>query len=197
MRFKGLRSVRIASLIVIPIMVAALSGAMPTVRAGRVVERTLAFVNTKPVLLSDVAFTQALLNLGEQEALQRTIEEIMMFDEASRLLDEPPVPEAVATAEQALRAKAGPGFSAKAVRRKALIQIAIARYIDVRLRPLVRVEDAEVRKLFNERQGEDSPPEAFSLAAVQIREVLERRALDQKVEEWVASLLRREEVRRR
>ena len=170
-------------------------GGVPGAEAGTIVERTMAFVNKKPVLLSDVVLTQALLKLGQEEALQRTIEEVMMFDEASRLLEEPPPPASVEVAEQALLEQA-PGFSAAALRRKALTQLAIARYIDLRLRPLVRVEDAEVRKLFNERQAADPQSEAFSLAAIQIREMLERRALDQKVEEWVASLLRREEVRR-
>ena len=36
----------------------------------------------------------------------------------------------------------------------------------------------------------------FSQVAESIREALERRSLDQKIEEWVASLRRREAVRR-
>ena len=83
-----------------------------------------------------------------------------------------------------------------ALRRKALIQLAISNYINQRLRPLVRVEDAEVRKVFSQKVLNDQEPPSFSLVAPSIRELLERRSLDQKIEEWVASLRRREEIRR-
>jgi len=164
--------------------------------AGTVVERTLAFVNKKPILLSEVELTRALLKLDEKEALERTIDEVMMFEEASRLLDTPPLPKDVATALLSLQEKAGPGFSLQALKRKAIVQLVIASYIDVRLRPLVRVEDAEVRRIFNERFAIDAQTAPLSLAAPEIHDLLERRALDQKIEEWVASLRRREEVRR-
>lgn len=164
--------------------------------AATVVERTLAFVNRRPVLLSEVQLTRALLDLDEKEALERTIDEVMMFDEASRLLSEAPPPENLAAAIAALREKAGPGFPEAALRRKALVQIAIASYIDVRLRPLIRVDDAEVTKIFNERLANEPTPPSFTVASAEIRELLERRALDQRIEEWVISLRRREEVRR-
>lgn len=167
-----------------------------SVQGGTIVERTLAFVNKKPVLLSDVSLTRALLQLDEKEALERTIEEVMMYEEASRLLSEPPPPEVLEAAVLALREKAGPGFTTPALTRKAVTQLAIKSYIDIRLRPLVRVDDAEVRKVFNERLANAALPEAFSVVAPEIREQLERRALDQRIEEWVTSLRRREEVRR-
>ncbi len=167
-----------------------------SVQGGAIVERTLAFVNKKPVLLSDVALTRALLQLDEKDALERTIEEVMMYEEASRLLSEPPPREAIEAAVLALREKAGPGFTTPALTRKALVQITIKSYIDIRLRPLVRVDDAEIRKVFNDRLAGAAPPEAFSGVAPEIRDQLERRALDQRIEEWVTSLRRREEVRR-
>ena len=165
-------------------------------QAGTIVERTLAFVNKRPVLLSDVALTKALLGIEEKEALERTIEEVLMHEEASRLLSEPPAPEAVEAAVGALKEKAGPGFSDAALTRKALVQLAIRGYIDIRLRPLVRVEDAEVRKVLSDKLAAEALPEAFNAMAPEIRDRLERRALDQRIEEWVASLKRREEVRR-
>ena len=174
---------------------AAFTAVVPTL-AGTVVERTLAFVNRRPILLSEVQLTRALLALEEKEALERTIDEVMMFEEASRLLSEAPPPENLAVAIETLREKAGPGFPEAALRRKALAQIAIASYIDVRLRPLIRVDDTEVRKIFNERLAKEVPPPSFTVASAEIRELLERRALDQKIEEWVLSLRRREEVRR-
>lgn len=167
-----------------------------SVQGGTIVERTLAFVNKKPVLLSDVVLTQTLLQLDEREALERTIEEVLMYEEASRLLSEPPSPETLEAAILLLREKAGPGFTKPALTRKAMVQLVIKGYIDIRLRPLVRVDDAEVRKVFNDRLANAALPEAFSVVAPEIREQLERRALDQRIEEWVASLRRREQVRR-
>jgi hypothetical protein len=165
--------------------------------AGTLVERTVAFVNRKPVLLSDVELTRALLKLDEREATERAIDERLMFDEASRLSNETPPEETVARAVSSLREKAGPGFTPQALRRKALVQLAISNYIEQRLRPQVRVEDEEVRKVYNERIAKDpQQAPAFNLLADAIRETLESRLLDQKIEDWVASLRSREEVRR-
>jgi hypothetical protein len=163
---------------------------------GEVVERTVAFVNKKPVLLSDVVLTRALLELDENEAIERSIDEVLMYEEASRLVTDPPSEEAVANAVKALVEKAGTAFSPAALHRKAQTQLTISQYIELRLRPLVRIDDDEVRRKFNERAASDPLAPAFSLVAPSIRETLERRALDEKIEEWVASLRRREGVRR-
>lgn len=163
---------------------------------GTLVERTVAFVNRRPILLSEVALTRALLKLNENEAVERTIDEILMFEDASRLITQSPPETVVVRAMQELQEKAGPGFSFAALRRKALIQLAIANYIDLRLRPQVRVDDAEVRRAFNERVLSDPEPPPFNLVSDALRESLEQRSLDQKVEEWVASLRRREDIRK-
>ena len=163
--------------------------------AGTVVERTVAFVNRKPVLLSDVALTRALLKLDEKEATERTIDEVLMFEEAIRLSSDTPSEETVARAVSSLAEKAGPGFTGPALRRKALVQLAISSYIELRLRPQVRVEDEEVQKAYNERVVRDPQP-PFELISDSIREALENQALDQKIEDWVTSLRAREEVRR-
>jgi hypothetical protein len=164
--------------------------------AGTVVERTVAFVNRRPILLSDVEMTRALLGLEEAEALERTIDEVLMSDEASRLVSDSVSEEEIATAIGMLREKAGARFTPAALRRKALAQLAISKYIDLRLRPLVRIEDGDVRKVFNEKVAADPLAPAFALVAPEIRQLLERQSLDQKIEEWVASLRRRDEVRR-
>lgn len=164
--------------------------------AGTVVERTVAFVNRRPILLSDVEMTRALLGLEEAEAQERTIDEVLMSDEASRLVSDSVSEEEIATAIGTLREKAGARFTPAALRRKALAQLAISKYIDLRLRPLVRIEDGDVRKVFNEKVAADPLAPAFALVAPEIRQLLERQSLDQKIEEWVASLRRRDEVRR-
>ena len=100
---------------------------------AEIIERTLAFVNKRPVLLSDVRLTKSLLDLDDPQALERTIEEALMFEEASRLLSAPPADERVEASVASLAAKAGKGYSALALRRKALVQIAIKDYVDLRL----------------------------------------------------------------
>lgn len=165
-------------------------------RAGVIVERVVAFVNKKPVLLSDVELTKALLKLDEKDATERTIDEALMFDEASRLATGTLPEEEVARAVLSLKEKAGPGFGAPALRRKALVQLAIATYIELRLRPQVRVEDEAVRQAYNQRILNDPQPPPFNLVADAIRESLESRALDQKIEEWIAGLRRGEDIRR-
>ena len=164
--------------------------------AGTIVERTVAFVNKKPVLLSDVLLTRALLKLEEKEATERAIDEALMFEEASRLVTESMPEEMVARAVLSLREKAGPGFTEMALRRKALVQLAISNYIELRLRPQVRVEDEAVRQAFNDRVAKDPQTPLFALIADAIRESLESRALDQKIEEWIALLRVRGEIRR-
>lgn len=164
--------------------------------AGTIVERTVAFVNKKPVLLSDVELTRVLLKLDLKEATERAIDEALMFEEASRLVTETMPEEMVERAVRSLREKAGPGFTDLALRRKALVQLAISNYIELRLRPQVRVEDEAVRQAFNERVARDPQTPLFALVADAIRESLESRALDQKIEEWIAQLRTREEIRR-
>lgn len=186
---------RAGRLILVVALLASPMGARSAL-AGTVVERTVAFVNKKPVLLSDVELTRALLKLDEKEATERAIDEVLMFEEASRLVTETPTEEVVQRAVLSLQEKAGPGFTPLALRRKALVQLAIAGYIEQRLRPQVRVEDEAVRTAFNERVARDPQTPQFNLVADAIRESLESQALDQKIEEWVASLRRREEIRR-
>ncbi|MBK5256157.1 MAG: hypothetical protein JJE39_09005 [Vicinamibacteria bacterium] len=174
----------------------ALTFVAPSVRAGTLVERTVAFVNKRPVLLSDVELARALLKLDPAEAVERSIDETLMFEEASRLVNDTPTDEVVASAILVLQEKAGPVFSAAALRRKALSQLAISSYITQRLKPLVRVEDDEVRIVFNERVVSDPSPPVFSDVAAAIRDLLEAKILDEKIEEWVRGLRLRADIRR-
>jgi len=164
--------------------------------AGELIERTVAFVNKRPILLSDVRLTKALLGLDDEPAVERSIEEALMFEEASRLLSGVPAEEKVATEIKNLETRSGGGFSQAALRRKALAQIAISDYIDLRLRPLVRVDDAEVRRTFGDKAKDDPKAPAFDEVEDRIRESLERRSLDRRIEEWVTSIKRRADIRR-
>ena len=168
----------------------------PSARAGTLVERTVAFVNRRPILLSDVELARALLKLNPAEAIESSIDESLMFAEASRLVHDTSSDADIAQAVSVLREKAGPAFSAAALRRKASVQLAISRYIDLRLRPLVRVDEAAVRKAFNERLVNDPDPPVFSQVAPALRDSLEDRALDEKIEEWVSDLRMHADIRR-
>ncbi|MEO6400661.1 MAG: hypothetical protein ABIP62_01475 [Vicinamibacteria bacterium] len=168
----------------------------PLIQAATIVERTMAFINKRPVLLSEVQLTQILLQVDAETALEKTIDEVLMFEEASRLLRAVPEEKELDAATTVEREKAGLGFSDAAIKRKAQMQLSIARYIEIRMRPLARVEDAEVRRLFDEKAGGDPKAPAFVQVEPSIRAALERRALDQKIEEWVTSLRQRAEIRR-
>lgn len=189
-----MRSRPAAAILALALMASALGAHRAS--AGTIVERTVAFVNKKPVLLSDVELTRALLKLDEKEATERAIDEVLMFEEASRMVTELPPEETISRAVLSLKEKAGLEFSPAALRRKALVQLAIANYIELRLRPQVRVEDEAVRQTFNDRVAKDPQTPLFALVADAIRELLESRALDQKIEEWIALLRGREEIRR-
>lgn len=168
----------------------------PSARAGTLVERTVAFVNRRPILLSDVELARALLKLNPAEAIESSIDESLMFAEASRLVHDTSSDADIAQAVSVLREKAGPAFSAAALGRKASVQLAISRYIYRRLRPLVRVDEAAVRKAFNERLVNDPDPPVFSQVAPALRDSLEGRALDEKIEEWVSDLRMHADIRR-
>lgn len=168
----------------------------PSARAGTLVERTVAFVNRRPILLSDVELARALLKLNPAEAIESSIDESLMFAEASRLVHDTSSDADIAQAVSVLREKAGPAFSAAALGRKASVQLAISRYIDRRLRPLVRVDEAAVRKAFNERLVNDPDPPVFSQVASALRDSLEGRALDERIEEWVSDLRMHADIRR-
>jgi hypothetical protein len=187
------RGTRALRLLFLSLMMGAAAVRVP---AGTLLERTVAFVNKRPVLLSDVELARKLLKLGEAEAIERSIDETLMFEEASRLLNDAPAADAVEAAVAVLREKAGSGFSQAALKRKALVQLAVANYIDLRLRPLVRVEDAEVRRVFNEMVATQPETPAFSAIGPGLRQSLEADALDERIEEWVAGLRLRADIRR-
>jgi hypothetical protein len=175
--------------------VAASSDTVPSVE---LVDRILAVVNDSPLLLSEVKAVEALRSLDRRQALEAAIDERLMYQEASRLpqatVSEEEVQEAVRSllegrdelAERVSLAELG-----RLVRR----QSSILKYIDFRFRPQVRVTDEEVRAAWNEAfQGApEGPP--FEEAAPGLRERLERRQLDQRIEEWIRDLRGRAEVR--
>jgi len=168
------------------------------------VERILAVVNERPLLLSEVRAFQALRGIDRALALEAAIDERLMYQEAARL------PQADVSAEEEDRA-----LHALLEKRPALgkeveeaelwhllrRQLAILKYVEFRFRPQLGVTDEAVRQAFETDQAgtpgtspvADRP--AFEDAAPEIRARLERRALDERIEAWVKELRNRADLR--
>src|SRR4029079_12406078 len=115
------------------------------------VERILAVVEGRPVLLSEVRLVQALRGLDEKAALEELIDERLMLREAGRLA------QSAVTAEEEERAlgrlrETSPAARAAgeaALRRLVRRQTAIVKYVDFRFRPQVSVSEEEVRAAYD------------------------------------------------
>jgi hypothetical protein len=163
-----------------------------------IVERVVAVVDERPLLLSDVRAQQAVSDLGEAAAIEAAIDERLMYAEAAR------IPQAEVPAEEedralallletrpALRSEVGEPELRRLLRR----QLAILKYVEFRFRPQVRVSDDEVRRAWEEEQAGNPAGPALEDEQDEIRARLERRALDERVEAWVKELRARADVR--
>ncbi len=162
------------------------------------VERVVAVVDERPLLLSDVRALQAVRGLGEEAAREAAIDERLMHAEAARLPQAEVTPE---EEEQAVaRLVAGRPALRDAVpeaelRRLMRRQIGIFKYVEFRFRPQLRVGDDEVRRAWEEEQAGRPAGPAFEDAQNDVRSRLERRALDERIEAWVKELRARADVR--
>jgi hypothetical protein len=178
------------------LLLAPAAGAAPP--SVETLERVLAVVDGRPLLLSEVSAVRAVRGLGEVAALEAAIDERLMYLEAARLgpADVPPEEEDGAlTLLLGTRAEAAAGVPEPDLRRLLRRQIAIVRYVEFRFRPQVRVSDQEVRRAWEQEQAGRPAGPALEDAAEAIRERLERRALDERIEAWVRELRARAEVR--
>ena len=159
------------------------------------VERVVAVVNGKPLLLSDVRAMERVRGLAEAAALEALVDERLMYLEASRLPQADVLPEEEQRATEELlarRPELGAAVSAAGLRRIVGRQIAILKYVEFRFRPQLRVSDQEVRAAF---EADPSAGDSWEAAKESVRERLERRALDERVEAWVRELRARADVR--
>ena len=163
-----------------------------------IVERIVAVVDERPILLSDLRALCAVRGLAEEQALPALVDERLMYVEAARL------PQAEVSAEEEDRALAPlvasrPGLRAEVpepdLRRLLRRQIAILKYVEFRFRPQVRVSDEEVRTAWEEEQAGNPAGPALEDEQETIRARLERRALDERIEAWVGELRARADVR--
>ena len=162
------------------------------------IERVVAVVDERPLLLSDLRALQAVRGLAEPEALEAAIAERLMHLEASRL------PQADVSQEEEDRALAllletRPALRAAVpeadLRRLLRRQLGVLKYVEFRFRPQVRVSDEEVRKAWEEEQAGRPAGPALEDEQEAIRARLERQAIDERIEAWVKGLRARADVR--
>jgi hypothetical protein len=169
--------------------------AQPAPSTTTTVERVVAVVDGRPLLLSDVRAVERVRALSHEAALEALIDERLMYLEASRL----PQAEVLADEEQRAteellgrRPELADSVPAADLRRLVGRQIAILKYVEFRFRPQLRVSDQEVRAAF---EADPSAGDSWEAAKDRVRERLERRALDERVEAWVRELRARADVR--
>jgi len=175
-------------------LVAALLLAAFPARAS-VVERILAVVDGRPVLLSEVALFAKGRGEAERPALDGLIDEELMYREAVRL------PQATLTVEEEERAEAGLAARVTAsspdeeeqLRRVARREAAILKYVEFRFRPQVRVPEEAVRAAYDAQPPADREP--FEQAAPAIRRGLADADLSRRIEEWVKELRQSAQIR--
>jgi hypothetical protein len=171
--------------------------AAPAARATEavVIERVLAVVDGTPLLLSEVRLIEGLRGVARVEALQAAVDERLMFQEASRLSRASLAPNEEEAAYRGLLASnpAAAGLPEAGLRRLARRQATILRYVEFRFRPQVRVSDDDLRRAQEQAPGPGAAdPQA---SAAELRAVLERRQLDERIEAWVRDLRAAADVR--
>jgi hypothetical protein len=165
----------------------------PVARAAELIERVLAVVDDTPVLLSETLALQRLKRVERAVALETLVDETLMQREASRLKEAAVSSQEAERAYLGLLAGLGPDGprDEPALRRIAWRQAAILKYVDTRFRPELRVTDEELAEAH--RQRPDAP--ALESVLPELSAELLRRALDSKIEAWVAELRAQARIR--
>ena len=164
---------------------------------AEVIERILAVVDARPVLLSEVGLVESLRGVDRAAALETAIDERLMFQEAARL---PLASVTGAEEEEAYRsltqrAPAAGAMPEAELRRLAHRQTTILKYVAARFRGQVQVGDDQIQSAYEREYagGQDAPP----LAAVRepLKQRIEARELDERIEAWVKELRAGAEIR--
>ena len=156
-----------------------------------VVERVLAAVDDTPVLLSEVRALERLKNIGREAALQALIDQTLMLREASRLKEAAPSPEEEQRALLSLKTQLAPGAASleeELLRRIARRESVILKYVELRFRPQLRVDDAELLSAYQEQYGGRPGAPPFEAVESELSASLTSRALESRIEAWVAEL---------
>jgi hypothetical protein len=158
------------------------------------VDRVVAVVDKRPVMLSEVRVVAEVRGLDEENAREALIDERLMFQEATRL------PEAAVTDEEETRAvapllarhlRAAEGD----LRRLARRQLAILKYVELRFRPQVRVTDEDLKSEWERLYAGKPDAPALPDVADALKERLAGERLDARIEQWVKDLRASADVR--
>jgi hypothetical protein len=155
------------------LLAASAAGAEPVL-----VDRILAVVDGRPVLLSEVRVVEQMTGQSRDRALEALIDERLMFREAARLPQATVTAEEEAAALRSLALRSGPaaaGLSERDLRQLARRQATIVKYVEFRFRPQVRVDETAADPEARQRQAEED--------------------LRQRIEAWVRELRRGADVR--
>jgi hypothetical protein len=164
---------------------------------GEVVERIVAVVDGRPLMLSEVRLVQQLRGLERAPALEALVDEQLMLREASRLAQSVVSEGDEQRAYESLLQR-NPNASALPeadLRRVVRRQAAILKYVEYRFRPQVQVADAAVRDAYDKEYGSRVDPPSFEAAASEIRRQLADGELGEKIETWVKELRAGAEIR--
>jgi hypothetical protein len=164
---------------------------------AEVIERIVAVVDGRPLLLSEVRLLERLRGLPARPALEALIDEALMFRESTRL------PATLSTAEEEERAYASllerlgapAGALEDGLRRLARRETAILKYVAFRFGPQVRVTDEALKAAYQAEHADDAQAPPFEAVAGSLRERLQRDQLDRKVEAWIRELRESAEIR--
>jgi hypothetical protein len=187
-----------SSLLLVLALVAAPPAPAETPAPVELVDRILAVVDDRPLLLSEVRAVEATRSLDRERALEESIDERLMFLEAARLPQAEVADDEVQRALDSLldtRPALGDLVPSSELERLLRRQLSIVKYIEFRFRPQVRVSEEDLRTAWNEDFSGAPAGPPFEEAAPALRERLERRALDQRIESWVRDLRQRASVR--
>jgi peptidyl-prolyl cis-trans isomerase SurA len=189
----------------------------PAARA-EIVDRIVAVIDRDVITLSEAEQAAEFRALRGQDALslgdvvERLIESRLVEREVGRYPEEVVPQQQVDAALDSLRTSfpSPTAFSASLSARGlaedelALLtrrQLTIQRYLESRFRPLVYVTDADVQRYYDEvllpdvaTAGEDPP----ALASVEtgIRRIMEEKAFNERIDEWIVRLKSRSRIRR-
>jgi hypothetical protein len=161
------------------------------------VDRIVAVVEGRPVLLSEVRVLEQVAQLDAERALEALIDERLMYREAARL---PQAAVSAAEEDRALqslraRAPAAAALPERGLRLLARRQATIVKYVEFRFRPQVRVDEDAVRRAYEDAwRARDDRPE-FDAVAPDLRTRLAEEDLKQRIEAWVKELRAGAEVR--
>ncbi len=165
-------------------------------RKPETIERVLAVVDRRPVLLTEVGLMRSLKGVSDEAALEAVIDEMLMYAEARRYPQARPTEAEESAAVESLGRVADPALRRPDLVRVARRQATIVKYVNLRFRPLVQVSDEAVKAAYQtQTAGGARPAPSFEAAAPELRQQLMARELDARIEEWAQKLRSAADIR--